>query len=451
VNALKPVKHLSSLLAAGAILMLMSSGVHAGGGFSVVCQYSHTLADDSIVHYGQPGLAMMHDFFGNTKTNAFSDYGTLQTNKVTTCDIGADLSAYWAPQLKRASGIVKPDFAKTYYKNDKPVMPVSPIPAGLQMLAGDHRSNSPKAQIDYLCRGSNYTRIAPTHCPVVTDSKGTYSQLNISVHFPECWDGVHLRPDLINRIANMAYRLADGRCPSGYPVKIPELQMNIQYSLGDDPDLAGAQLSMDPELMNGKMEQMWGSMYTAHGDFVSGWKPDSIRYAVDNCSNAPGTNVGCGANIPTYYAKASSDAWMNAQGAFTTGGPTLQVGPGEVIFLKFAVPAGMDDYPWSKAWVQTQGRNVTDAERIYLSLYGATTEWDANATLPRPSDCASKSVGGIYLDGTDIQRLNEVTSYIKTSLASGSKEIGLCVRNTSGKTVVFSSREGIFAPALFFK
>ncbi len=65
---------------------------------------------------GQPGRAMVPDFFGNTDTDAYSDYTSLNANKVTTCDDKADISAYWLPQLRRASGIVVPDSIKTYYK-----------------------------------------------------------------------------------------------------------------------------------------------------------------------------------------------------------------------------------------------------------------------------------------------------------------------------------------------
>jgi hypothetical protein len=38
----------------------------------VVCGYSHTLGDDAIMMYGMPNEAMLHDFFGNTHTDANS-------------------------------------------------------------------------------------------------------------------------------------------------------------------------------------------------------------------------------------------------------------------------------------------------------------------------------------------------------------------------------------------
>ncbi|CAB3755190.1 DUF1996 domain-containing protein [Paraburkholderia solisilvae] len=433
---------------------------YAGGQFEVHCTYSHTKPDDSIVWPNAPGRAMVHDFFGNTGTDAYSDYKTLNAHKVTTCDAKADVSAYWAPQLKRASGIIVPDFAKIYYKNDQPVVPLSPIPAGLQLLAGDHMGTGPKPEINYLCRGGKYTTTAPTNCPVVTDDKGTFAQLDISVHFPDCWNGKKIKPDMSSPHAAsammnyksamdyMAYRNADGTCPSGFPVKIPELQLNIQYSLGQDPDLSTAQLSMDPMIVDGASVPQWGSLYTAHGDFIDAWKIDSMQYAIDKCSNA---NVACGNNIPLYYSPATADGWINAAGAATTSGPSLQVGPGDVILMNFPTPANTSAYPWSEVDLQTLGQNVTNTSAVMLDLYGASTNWNDSSTPPTPANCSTQHIGGIYLDNASKSRLSDVTSYVKDAIASGAPAIGICVRNNTGTTVTFSSREGSFAPALFLR
>jgi hypothetical protein len=418
--------------------------ISTNGGFASKCTYSHTAPDDSIVHYGAPGQAMVHDFFSNTKTDAYSTYDTLLLNTVTTCEIGSDISAYWVPQLKRASGIVAPDFAKTYYMNQKPVVPLAVIPHGLQMLAGNHMGTGPNTHINFLCRGSNYTTVAPTNCPVVTDSQGTYSQLDISVHFPECWDGVNLRPDYLNQVFNMAYSNSDGTCPAGYPVKIPELEMNIQYSLGQDPDLSTAQLSMDPMLVSGGYVPRWGSLYTAHGDFINAWKDDTMKYAVDKCSNL---GISCG-TLPTFWSEANANVWLGANGTTDTG-TTFQIAPGDTVFLKFPTPEKTADYKWSKASLQTQGHNATDSTAVFLNMYAASTTWGETGTLPQAADCTTQAIGGIYLDSGDQRRLNDVTNYIKSVIASASPMIGICMRNNSGKLIVLSTRTGVFAPGIY--
>lgn len=85
------------------IFMLAAGAAHAGNSFNVKCTYSHTLADDPIVYPGKVG-GMVHEFFGNTSTNANSTYDSQSNNRITTCDSKSDISAYWVPQLRRSSG-----------------------------------------------------------------------------------------------------------------------------------------------------------------------------------------------------------------------------------------------------------------------------------------------------------------------------------------------------------
>ncbi|MFB9121730.1 DUF1996 domain-containing protein [Paraburkholderia dipogonis] len=432
------------------MLLLPAGAASASGDFSVTCQYSHTLPDDAILYPGQPGKAMVHDFFGNTSADAYSTYDSLSQNKLTTCDAAADRSSYWAPQLKRASGVVVPGYQKTYYKNDQPVMPVQTIPAGLEMLAGDHHSSAPKAQINYLCRGGAYTQIAPTNCPVVTDNTGTYAQFNISVHFPDCWDGRTLVPNIPSKIMNMAYRRADGTCPAGFPVKIPELQLNVAYDLGQDPDLSSAQLSMDPILVDGVWVPQWGSLYTAHADFINAWKADSLQYAIDHCSNADTSCIS--SNIPTYYSKASADAWVDSSGATHPAGPTMISDAGSTVLIKLPTPNNLTDYPYTTSALQTLAQNMTDANAVMLDVYAASTNWDDLSNLPTASACNTKQrIGGIYLDNALQSRTNDITQYVASQVATGAPQIGVCIRNATGKTIQFSSRDGAGTPALFMK
>ncbi|MFM0226086.1 DUF1996 domain-containing protein [Paraburkholderia dipogonis] len=425
-------------------LLMAGANVAWAGQFSVQCAYSHTLPDDSIVRYGLPGFAMQHDFFGNTKTDAYTELAALQANKVTTCNSAADISAYWAPQLKRATGIVVPDFQKTYYKNGSASQPLTAIPQGLEMLAGNHHGTGPSAPISFFCANVGYTQNAPTSCPVVNGN----AQLNIVVWFPDCWDGVNIKPDFSAGVQNMAYNNA-GVCPPGYPVKIQQLNMNIQYTLGNNGDLTDAQLSMDPIMVNGVLTPQWGSLYTAHADFINGWKPDSLQYATDNCSN---TDNACGYNIPTYYSKAIADTWLDSAGTPHNGDQTLRVGPGDIIFLKFPTPTNTTDYPWTSANLQTQGHNTTNSTAEYLNLYAGTTSWDDANNPPNASACTSTSIGGIYLDNVDQLRLNGVDSYVKQQIAASAPETAICIKNNTGTVVEFNSREkNIGVPALYLK
>ena len=66
--------------------------------FLVRCEFSHRAQVDPIVSHG--GTAShIHDFFGNTTTNANSTYDTLRAGG-TTCSTPGDKSAYWIPTVK---------------------------------------------------------------------------------------------------------------------------------------------------------------------------------------------------------------------------------------------------------------------------------------------------------------------------------------------------------------
>jgi hypothetical protein len=445
--------------------MLVAGSAEANQ-FNTQCSYSHTLPDDPIVYPAKPGEAMAHDFFGNKNTNAFSTPASLTQDISTTCDSVADPSAYWAPQMKRSTGIVSPMYEKTYYKNDQPVVPVSAIPAGLEMLAGDHMGTAKNPHINFLCAGSgSYLQDPPKSCSPQTP--GGNAQFNISVHFPDCWDGKTLVPILGSNRAtrmktarkagsgqlNVAYRNSDGTCPSAYPVKIPELQLNIAYDLGTNYDLSDAQLSMDPVLQNGQWVAQWGSLYTAHGDFMNAWRPETMQYLVDTCMNKPSTPGNtCDKSIPTYYSAAAANVQIDSNNVVQPSGPTLVSTPGSLTFIKFPMPANLDEYPYAHSYLQSLGGNTSDTAAITIELYAAATDWNETENPPTASSCdLTRHIGSIYMDNAQTVRLNDISNYIASQRTAGVALIGLCIKNTVTRSVSFSSRTGTWTPGIYLK
>lgn len=109
----------TAVLACGVVITggASAQGVKNGNA-TVICEYSHTLADDPIVYPGKPGVAMWHDFLGNTTANAHSTPDSVHAENDTTCENAADTTAYWAPALKLPDGtVVPPKYQKTYYTN----------------------------------------------------------------------------------------------------------------------------------------------------------------------------------------------------------------------------------------------------------------------------------------------------------------------------------------------
>jgi hypothetical protein len=98
------------------------------------------------------------------------------------------------------------------------------------------------------------------------------------------------------------------------------------------------------------------------------------------------------------------------------------------------------------------GQNTTDSTAVYLNLYAASTAWDDATNPPSASACdRSRSVGGVYLDNVSQVRLTDISNYIASQVATGAQQIGICIQNTTGKTVQLSSREGTWVPGLYLK
>ena len=107
-------------------------------GWTSVCDYSHSLKDDPIVYPGQPGVSHLHDFYGNSTTNAYSTIPSLLAAGTTTCVNQGETAAYWVPALMY-NGVLKTSPSATiYYRSTTvPVSAIKPIPPGLVMIAGD--------------------------------------------------------------------------------------------------------------------------------------------------------------------------------------------------------------------------------------------------------------------------------------------------------------------------
>jgi len=122
--------------------------------FSVRCLLSHRLPDDPIVFPRDPGASHLHDFLGNTSTNAASTPDSLRRGQ-TNCDRPLDRSAYWIPTLYERGIRVAPTFAIAYYLTAKrDPASIVPHPAGLKMIAGDaHATGEQEDEIvEWRCR-----------------------------------------------------------------------------------------------------------------------------------------------------------------------------------------------------------------------------------------------------------------------------------------------------------
>ena len=418
---------LTTALSAPALLLAMHAA-HAAPQAHVVCGYSHTLGDDAIMMFGRPNEAMLHDFFGNTHTDASSSRETLRKLEETTCDNKADSSAYWAPSLRLPDGtIVKPAYQKTYYQaSNVETWPLQPFPAGLSLLAGDHHGSAPNPHITFLCaNGKGYTTKTGEVCGL--RKAGDAVQFNIGIQFPNCWDGVNLKP--AHGVANATYD-TKGQCPT--------VNMNIAYVLPtiSSLDTSKAQLSLDPIMHGDEREERWGSLYTAHADFMNGWTEEGARFMTELCMNR---GLDCGTTVPYAYSKAQANVWLSSlepglsqpqpqallvQDNWQNGGRTQN---SETLSLvKFTIPplpAGQDPSLF-KYRVRIYGGKVETDGADQIFFYPASNDWDP-ATVnwaDRPA-CSYRSDAVLYLNHSREYRMVDVDKAVRKALAEGKTEI----------------------------
>ncbi len=427
------MKRTTVYTALASALLLPSLYAHAAPQAHVVCGYNHTLGDDAIMMFGKANQAMWHDFFGNTRTDAHSTSSSLRKQPDTTCDNKADSSAYWVPSLRLPDGtVVKPAYQKTYYQASQvDQYPLSPFPAGLALLAGDHRGTKPNSRITFLCaNGKGYTNKVGEVCGLRKAKDAV--QFNIGIQFPNCWDGINLKPH--HGMANAAYDVK-GDCPSGFPVKIPTVNMNVAWVLHGitSLDTAKAQLSLDPTMNGDAREEHWGSLYTAHADFMNGWTEEGARFMTEMCMNQ---GMDCGTNVPYGYSKALAnvrvssetvsapaqtllvqDNWQN--GGRTHNSETLSL----VKFTIPPLPTGQDPSLF-KYKIRIYGGKVEANGADQIFFYPASNDWDpATVSWKQRPACNYSSDAKLYLNNKREYRMVDVDKAVRKALAAGKTEI----------------------------
>jgi Domain of unknown function (DUF1996) len=224
------------------------------------CTLAHTAGDDPIAMPGMPGMAMRHDFFGNTRTNANSTASSLLANDKTTCSNRDDTAAYWAPTATYHGVDVKPTRMRVYYRaGTKNPATVRPFPTGLKIIAGSAftKSVQPTSVVSWGCGSASRGASRVPTC--------SGSTLVLHVYFPDCWDGKHL--DSADHQSHMAYT-HNGRCPSGHPVPVPKVTEDVEYPLH-----GGSGVAFDYS----------HNSITGHADFINSWKQSALTALVHTC------------------------------------------------------------------------------------------------------------------------------------------------------------------------
>jgi hypothetical protein len=240
-----------------------------GSEFRADCPSKGRAGDDPIVRPGQPGASHVHEFFGNTSTNAYSTLTSLRAAG-TTCDPVADRSAYWVPTLYQNGQAVPPQSVRIYYQGITDRANVRPFPQGLRMVVGNPLATGPDQNpaARWSCVGQSQSSRDFLACPAG-------SKLETYLDFPTCWDGRNL--DSADHKSHMAFGLGGvgGTCPASHPVPVPRLEYLITYDVrGTGLTLAGTRNGANVTTAPG---------YTFHGDFINAWDEQALADRVRQC------------------------------------------------------------------------------------------------------------------------------------------------------------------------
>jgi hypothetical protein len=227
-----------------------------GASFAVRCDFSHRAPDDPIKHFGHPGAAHSHDFFGNRSTDARSTYKRLLAAG-TTCTRNVDRAAYWMPTVKWNGKTLDSNRAVFYYRaGGKDQKKVKPFPPGLKVVTAEGK------EVSWRC-GQRTTRNGPPR-------RCSSGKLGVRIVFPDCSNG---QPDSHNHRAHMAYSRPVGneeRCPASHPMPVPVLTMNVTFRL---------------PTARGPVRLSSGGPSTMHADFFNAWRQKSLKSLVSRCIN----------------------------------------------------------------------------------------------------------------------------------------------------------------------
>jgi PKD repeat protein len=163
------------------------------------------------------------------------------------------------------------------------------------MIAGNKNATMPSENphASWACGASTPIADHPYDCRPYAGTSPTADGVIGRVDFPDCWDGVGLRP------SDVAYR-SGGSCPGGFPHPIPQLSYRVHLGIWDPcagltpctpTDAPSSNIKVTLSSGSSTSVSSNGAFYTLHTDFWNTWNQSKLDQLVGDCLNA---HVACG-------------------------------------------------------------------------------------------------------------------------------------------------------------
>jgi hypothetical protein len=286
---------------------------------------------DPLVNPGMRYTPHLHQIVGGNSFNLTMDtdnYDLPSKSTCTSCSFREDLSNYWTavmffkakngtyqrvPQVGNGGPqgrLINDGGLDVYYI---PSGKTTAFKKGFRMLAGNagetETSKVSKANICHRCwtatSENNFIGGAPCSGTDTVDipQNPSCKMIRQTIIFPWCWDGKNL--DSPDHKSHVTYGQGNGAggggaCPASHPVKLPAIMYELMWNVTNFSNRNDWPADGKPFVYS---MNLGGS--AAHGDYVFGWKDQTLQKAMDNRCNL---NTAC----PAAGLTAAQPAEYNA-------------------------------------------------------------------------------------------------------------------------------------------